>query len=64
MHTRKIVGWSMRQILHTEIALDALIMPSSASGPRRALSTTPTGVSNKRPRPTAKALPQRGLPRR
>lgn len=24
MHTRKIVGWSMRQTLHTEIALDAL----------------------------------------
>jgi transposase InsO family protein len=26
MHTRKIVGWSMRQTLHTEIALDALNM--------------------------------------
>ena len=26
MHTRKIVGWSMRQTLHTEIALDALDM--------------------------------------
>lgn len=24
MHTRKIVGWSMRQTLQTEIALDAL----------------------------------------
>ena len=26
LHTRKIVGWSMRQTLHTEIALDALNM--------------------------------------
>jgi putative transposase len=26
MHTRKIVGWSMRQTLHTEIALEALHM--------------------------------------
>lgn len=26
MHIRKIVGWSMRQTLHTEIALDALNM--------------------------------------
>jgi transposase InsO family protein len=26
MHTRKIVGWSMRETLHTEIALDALNM--------------------------------------
>jgi putative transposase len=26
MHTRKIVGWSMRETLHTEIALDALAM--------------------------------------
>jgi putative transposase len=26
MHTRKIVGWSMRQTLHIEIALDALNM--------------------------------------
>lgn len=26
MHTRKIVGWSMRQTLHTEIALEALTM--------------------------------------
>ena len=26
MHTRKIVGWSMRQTLHTEIALEALNM--------------------------------------
>ncbi len=26
LHSRKIVGWSMRQTLHTEIALDALNM--------------------------------------
>ena len=26
MHTRKIVGWSMRETLHTEIALEALNM--------------------------------------
>jgi transposase InsO family protein len=26
MHTREIVGWSMRETLHTEIALDALKM--------------------------------------
>ena len=26
MHTRKIVGWSMRETLHTQIALDALNM--------------------------------------
>ena len=26
MHTRKLVGWSMRETLHTEIALDALSM--------------------------------------
>jgi putative transposase len=26
MHTRKIVGWSMRETLHTEIALDAIDM--------------------------------------
>ena len=26
MHTRKIVGWSMRETLHTEIAIDALTM--------------------------------------
>ena len=26
MHTRKIVGWSMRETLHTEIALEALSM--------------------------------------
>ena len=26
MHTRKIVGWSMRQTMHTEIALNALNM--------------------------------------
>ena len=26
MHTRKIVGWSMRQTLHAEIAIDALTM--------------------------------------
>jgi putative transposase len=26
MHTRKIVGWSMRQTLHTEIALEVLTM--------------------------------------
>src|SRR5213075_2895830 len=26
MHTRKIVGWSMRETLHTEIALEALDM--------------------------------------
>ena len=27
LHTRKIVGWSMRETLHTEIALEALTMP-------------------------------------
>ena len=26
LHTRKIVGWSMRETLHTEIALEALAM--------------------------------------
>jgi putative transposase len=26
LHTRKIVGWSMRDTLHTEIALEALTM--------------------------------------
>jgi transposase InsO family protein len=26
LHTRKIVGWSMRETLHTEIALEALTM--------------------------------------
>jgi len=26
IHTRKIVGWSMRQTLHTEIVLDVLNM--------------------------------------
>ena len=26
MHTRKIVGWSMRDTLHAEIALEALAM--------------------------------------
>ena len=31
MHTRKIVGWSMRETLHTEIALEALDMAIRAS---------------------------------
>jgi putative transposase len=26
LHTRKIVGWSMRETLHTKIALEALTM--------------------------------------
>ena len=26
LHTRKIIGWSMRETLHTEIALEALTM--------------------------------------
>lgn len=26
LHTRKIVGWSMRESLHTEIATEALTM--------------------------------------
>jgi putative transposase len=26
LHTRKIVGWSMRETLHAEIALEALTM--------------------------------------
>lgn len=34
MHTRKIVGWSMRQTLHTEIALDALNMAVERQRPR------------------------------
>lgn len=33
MHTRKIVGWSMRQTLHTEIALDALAMAIARQRP-------------------------------
>ena len=30
MHTRKIVGWSMRETLHTQIALDALTVDRRA----------------------------------
>jgi len=46
MHTRKIVGWSMRQTLHPEIAIDALNMAIQRQ-------RTP-------PRPTAKPLPHQG----
>lgn len=35
LHTRKIVGWSMRDRLYIEIALEALNSPSSGSGERR-----------------------------
>ena len=37
MHTRKIVGWSMRQTLHTEIALDALNMAVERQRPATGL---------------------------
>jgi len=33
MHTRKIVGWSMRETLHTQIALDALNMAIARQRP-------------------------------
>lgn len=35
LHTRKIVGWSMRERLYTEIALERSIWQSSGSGRRR-----------------------------
>ena len=37
MHTRKIVGWSMRETLHTEIALDALSMAIERQRPASGL---------------------------
>ena len=37
MHTRKIVGWSMRQTLHTEIALEALTMAVQRQRPASGL---------------------------
>jgi putative transposase len=33
LHTRKIVGWSMRETLHTEIALQALTMAIARQRP-------------------------------
>jgi putative transposase len=59
LHTRKIVGWSMRETLHTEIALEALtmaIVPAAAGAGtnpplrsrhsvcRRALSAGPRAI--------------------
>jgi len=37
MHTRKIVGWSMRETLHTEIALEALDMAIKRQRPAHGL---------------------------
>lgn len=37
MHTRKIVGWSMRETLHTEIALEALTMAIKRQQPAAGL---------------------------
>jgi putative transposase len=39
MHTRKLVGWSMRDTLHTQIALEALIMAIERQSPRLGSST-------------------------
>ena len=36
MHTRKMVGWSMCQTLHTETPSTPSTWPSNASGPRSA----------------------------
>ncbi len=33
MHTRKLVGWSMRETLHTQIALEALAMATARQRP-------------------------------
>src|SRR5262249_44236953 len=35
LHTRKIIGWSMRQTLHTEIPLPALTMARTRQRPER-----------------------------
>ena len=40
MHTRRIVCWSMRQTLHTEIALDALNMAVRCQADRARPATT------------------------
>jgi transposase InsO family protein len=41
LHTRKIVGWSMRKTLHTEIALEALTMAIVRQRPPPGLIHTP-----------------------
>jgi putative transposase len=62
MHTRKIVGWSMRQTLHAEIALDALNMAVERQRPAPGLiHHSDRGISSTPPKPTAKPLPHQGL---
>lgn len=51
---RKIVGWSVRQTLPTEIAPDAVNMAVDASDPRRAWSITPFVAPNIPPTPIAR----------
>jgi len=48
MHTRKLVGWSMRETLHTQIALEALAM----------------AIERQRPAPGLIHHSDRGIPKR
>jgi len=59
----QIVGWSMRETLHTHRPERPDSGRRSASGPRTAASTTPTGASSMPPRPIARPVPGQGLPR-
>ena len=64
MHTRKIVGWSMRQTLHTEIALEAQNMAIERQRPAPGLIHYSDRGTNTPPRPVAQPLPDKGLRRR
>ena len=62
-YSRKIVGWSMRDTLHTEIALDALTMALERQRPAAGLVHHSDGEFNTRLKPIAKTwLPQTSCP--
>jgi transposase InsO family protein len=64
MHTRKIVGWAMRETLHAGIAVEASVWPSSASARPRGSSNTRIAACNTRQMHIARSLPPLGSPPR
>jgi transposase InsO family protein len=60
MHTRKVVGWSMRETLHASIALEAVNMALNPSAPHPVSSSIRTAGSNMQRTTTARSWPLQG----
>jgi transposase InsO family protein len=60
LHTRKIVGWCVRPILHVEIALEALDVAMERQRPASGLITTPIAASSTPRKSTAQPWRDKG----